>query len=78
MTYSSLLGVLEGWFDTGKESLPKELRIRVERDFPPVDWSFLTAEQRRYRAEEWDYQHDPAREGERKYWFEHFLRVEPQ
>ena len=50
------------------------LRQRVEREFVPIPWDQLSADQRRRVALQWDYQHDPATEQERQYWWNFFER----
>lgn len=72
--YESLSGALEGYFDKPFGELPDAQRERVERDFFPIPWDSVTPDQRRYRAAEWDYQHDPATEQEREFWWQFFLR----
>jgi hypothetical protein len=73
--FESLTLALDGWFDKKLDDLPNTLRQRVERDFFPLPWDGLSAEQRRSRALQWDYRHDPATELERQYWWDFFKRL---
>lgn len=68
--FESLIAAIAKRFDWPLAKLPAKLRQRVERNFVPFSWDHLDPEQRRSRAEQWDYQHDPATEVERKFWFE--------
>lgn len=63
--FESLTEALEGWFDKPKAALPAWQKYRVDTDFWPMPWDELNEEQRRSVAAQWDYKHDPAREGER-------------
>ena len=72
--FEALTWILEPWFNTSFEELPDSVRERVERDFPPVPWDALSPEQRRLRARQWDYSHDPATEAEREHWFDFYTR----
>jgi hypothetical protein len=64
--FVSLTASLEGWFDKPLRDLPKGLRERVEEAFWPNLWDVVSAEQRQYRALQWDYDHDPATLDERQ------------
>lgn len=64
--FVSLTVSLDGWFDKPISKLPKGLRKRVEGAFQLISWDVLSAEQRQYRAAEWDSENDPAMEGERQ------------
>jgi hypothetical protein len=52
------------------------LRDRVDKDFSPMLWDVLTPDQRRSIAHQWDYHHDPAAEGDRKFWWDFFVKKE--
>jgi hypothetical protein len=64
--FSSLTLTLAEWFDRPLCDLPDAIRLRVEEDLFPLPWDALAANQRRSAALQWDYQHDPATEAERK------------
>jgi hypothetical protein len=64
--FLSLADALEPWFDVDLKALPITLQTWVEREFQLVTWDQLSAEQRRYLAAQWDQEHDPALEAERK------------
>lgn len=72
--FDSLTWAFEGWFDRPLRDLPEELRKRVEREFSPMPWDSLSANQRRSVALQFDYQHDPATEQDQKFWWDFFLR----
>lgn len=72
--FSSLTWFLERWYDAPYEKLPARVQKRVARDFPPIHWDNLTPSQRRLRARQWDYAHDPATDAEREYWLEFSAR----
>ena len=72
--FESLTLALDGWFDKKLDDLSNALRQHVERNFFPLPWDRLTADQRRRAALQWDYQHDPATEQERQYWWNFFAR----
>lgn len=74
--FVSLMAVLEGWFDKPLKELPKKQQDRYNRDFFPPIWDSLSPEQRRSVAEQWDYQHDPATEKDRRYWWDFYIRME--
>jgi len=74
--FVSLVEVLGEWFGTPLESLPDEQRRRVRKNFFPMPWDDLSPEQRRSVAMQWDYQNDPAMEGDRQYWWDLFIRKE--
>lgn len=75
-TFDSLTLAFEDWFDTALCDLPENLRQRVKKEFPPVPWDDLAADQRRSGALQRDYQHDPATEEDRKFWWDFFQRVD--
>ncbi|TCV81283.1 hypothetical protein [Sulfurirhabdus autotrophica] len=72
MVFDSLTKALEDWFDTPLEALPEMQKKRVETDFFPIPWSDLSPDQRRSVAAQLDYQHDPATEKDREFWWEFF------
>ncbi|WP_155986361.1 hypothetical protein [Thioalkalivibrio sp. ALE9] len=71
-----LAKALDGWFDKTLAALPIGLRLRVAADFAPSPWDPLSAEQRRTRAMEWDYQNHPETEQERQRYFDLQVRHE--
>ena len=70
--FESLTLALEGWFDTELCDLPDGLRLRVERDIFPMTWEQQSAQSRRSLALQLDYQHDPAMEQTRQFWWNFF------
>ncbi len=72
--FESLTLALEGWFDKRLADLPEVLSRRVKEDFFPIPWDNLSPDQRRSGALQWDYQNDPATEGEREYWSKFWAR----
>lgn len=72
--FESLTLAFEHWFDKNLGDLPETLRQRVERDFFLIPWDNLSADQRRSLAHQLDYQHDPATEQERQFWWGFFAR----
>jgi len=72
--FESLTLAFEDWFDKNLEDLPETIRQRVERDFSLIPWGDLSAAQRRHLALQMDYQHDPATEQERQFWWDFFAR----
>lgn len=74
-SFESLTAALEGWFDKPKDGLPDKQRHRVEVDFFPMPWDDLSPERRRSVAAQWDYQHDPAMESDRQYWWDFYIRM---
>jgi hypothetical protein len=72
--FDSLTWALDGLFDTPLCDLPDAQRRRVERDFPPLRWDNLSADQRRSKALQWDYQHDPATEQSQQFWWNFLAR----
>lgn len=71
--FESLTLVFNDWFDKNLDELPIALRQRAEREFP-VPWDKLSAAQRCSLALQLDYQHDPATEEERQFWWDFFTR----
>lgn len=74
--FQSLSLALEDWFDLALDSLPDELAKRVQSDLFPLPWDEMSSQQRRAAAEQWDYQHDPATEYSRRWWWNHFVEKE--
>jgi len=72
--FDSLALAFEDWFDKPLSDLPGALRERVEREFAPMPWDSLSADQRRIVALQLDYQHDPATEQDRQFWWDFFAR----
>ena len=58
--YIPLCHELNGYFDVALADLPDELRERVMEAYRLFSWDELDTEQRRYRAEQYDQQHDPG------------------
>lgn len=75
-SFNSLIVALDVWFDKPMEGLPDELRHRVETDFSPMPWDNLSPDQRRSVAAQWDYQHDPAMENDRQYWWDFYQHMQ--
>ncbi len=74
--FDALSRALEGWFDRPLGDLSDATRKRVEQEFSPMPWDQLTADQRRSVALQLDYQHDPATEQDRQFWWDFFQRVD--
>lgn len=74
--FDSVTIALEGWFDRPLAELPAALRQRVEREMSPIPWDHMAAVQRRTVALQLDYQHDPATEQGRKFWWDFFQRMD--
>ena len=72
--FDSLTLAFEDRFATPLCELPEALRRRVGKEFAPMPWDQLSAEQRRTVALQLDYQHDPAAEQDRQFWWDHFQR----
>ena len=72
--FESLTLALENRFETPLDQLPVALRQRVEREFSPMIWDGLSADQRRSVALQWDYRHDPASEEDHRFWWGYFER----
>ena len=72
--FDALTLALEDWFATPLCELPDTLRQRVEKEFAPMPWDQLSADQRRTVTLQSDYQHDPATEQDRQFWWDHFWR----
>ena len=58
--YIPLCEELNGYFDVALADLPDELRERVIAAYRLFSWDELDTERRRYRAEQYDQQHDPG------------------
>lgn len=74
--FDSLTLALEPWFDTPLADLPDAIRQRVLQEFFPMPWDDLSAEQRRNGALQMDYQHDPAMEQDRKFWWDFYQSMD--
>jgi len=72
--FDSLTLALEDWFDRPLGDLPDVLRLRAAEDLAPLRWEELAPQQRRTATLQLDYQHDPATEREREYWWDFFHR----
>lgn len=75
LEFESLTLALDDWFDKNLDDLPEAIRLRIERDFFLLPWDGLSADQRRIKALQWDYQHDPATEKDRQYWWNFFVHL---
>ena len=73
-TFDALTLALENRLATPLCELPDSLRRRVEKEFAPMPWDHVSAEQRRTVTLQLDYQHDPATEPDRQFWWDHFQR----
>ena len=73
-TFESLSQALAGRFDADLVHLPGGLRQRIEREFQPMAWADLSAEQRRSVAAQLDHHDDPATEPLRAFWWGFFDR----
>ena len=74
--FDSLTLALDGWFDKNLDDLPQELRQRAEREFSPIPWNGLSADQRHHHALQLDRKHDPATEQVHEYWWNFFARLQ--
>lgn len=75
-TFESLEFSLDGHFDKSLAELPEKLQELVELELWPYSWDSFAAEHRRSLAEQLDYQHDPATEGEREYFFNLWCEID--
>ena len=73
-TFDPLTLALENWFASSLCDLPDSLRQRVKKEFAPMPWDQLAADQRRTVTLQLDYQHDPATEQDRQFWWDHYQR----
>jgi hypothetical protein len=73
--FDSLTLALEPWFDTSLRDLPVAIRKRVEKEFLPVPWDDLSAQQRRSGALQVGYQHDPTTERDQQRWWDFWQTV---
>ena len=71
-SFDSLTLAVEDWFATPLRDLPDALRQRVEKEFAPMPWDQLSADQRRTVTLQLDYQHDPATKHDRQFWWDHY------
>lgn len=74
--FVSLTTALDGWFDKPLAELPETIQERVRQDFFPMPWDGLSFEQRQGVARQWDYNHDPATEPDRRFWEDFFAKKE--
>jgi hypothetical protein len=72
--FDSLTLALESWFATPLGDMPDLIRHRVEDEFAPMPWDQLSADQRQTVTLQLDYQHDPATEQDRQFWWDHYQR----
>jgi len=72
--FASLTTALDGWFDKPLSELPEAIQKRVRKDFFPIPWDSLSTEQRHSVARQWDYNHDPATEPDRQFWWDFFIK----
>ncbi len=70
----SLTQALELWFDEPLCELPDEVSRRIEKEFFPLSWDSLSADQRRSAARQADCQQDPASAKIAKTGFDEFVR----
>jgi hypothetical protein len=59
--FESLERSLDGVFDLPVSKLTKALQQRVNQDFHPWPWEKMDADQRRNRAQTWDFENDPTK-----------------
>ncbi len=64
--YSKLVEECEGWWKKSRDALPKALGMRIDKEFVPVQWDWLSPKQREILAAQIDWQRDPALENERE------------
>lgn len=74
--FNSLTLALEEWLDKSLSDMPDEVRQRIKQDFGPIPWDDLNPDQRRSVALQKDYQHDPATEQDRQYWWDFFIHMD--
>lgn len=74
-TFESLTLALERHFAKALADLPEALRQRVEKEFFPMPWDNINPDGRRSIALQLDYQHDPATESDRQFWWDFFERM---
>lgn len=74
--FAPLALALATWFESDLVDLPDELRQRVVREFSPLVWGELSAEQRRTVASQLDYHQDPAMDETRAYWWDFHGRMD--
>jgi hypothetical protein len=72
--FRSLTKLLETYFNGDVGSLPSDIRAFVDQVYSPFDWHMLTPDQRRSFADQYDVQHDPARQGEHCFWWRHVVK----
>lgn len=59
-SFPPLAPALQGYYSLSFEQLPPEIQERLRQDFCPTPWDHLNPEQRRWWAERWDREHNPA------------------
>lgn len=74
--YDSLEKALDAWFGRSFNELPNPLRRRVIADFLVANWDNLTPDERRSVAQQHDYQHDPATNDHREFWFNFYANLQ--
>lgn len=74
MLFESLHDALDNAFDKPLTTLPIALQQRIEKEYFPISWDSLSADQRRKFAIAWDDEHDPAMESDRQYWWDFYQR----
>ena len=72
--YVSLGATLEPWFGAVQADLPDPVWRAIEHEVFLSDWDALAPDQRRSVAQQLDNQRDPAKAGERKYWWDYGVR----
>ncbi len=72
--YVSLVATLEPWFGAVQADLPDPVLRAIEHEVFLSDWDALAPDQRRSVAQQIDNQRDPAKAGERKYWWDYGVR----
>lgn len=69
-----LVDTLQPWITMQLREVPANLRAAVQRAIYPLAWDDLTPAQRASWAAQFDAQHDPANEGERKRWWQYWTK----
>lgn len=64
--FESLEEPLDAHFDKPLSELPSAVRVRVEKDFLPWPWDKMNVDQRRSRAQTWDFENSPFNKEERE------------
>ena len=76
MPFESLYEALADLFEEPFSKLPSKLSEWVAKEYDPLSWDQLSVDQRRMRAEQWDYYNDPAMESDRQYWSDFYQRMQ--